>query len=1101
MTLDSGLFSGASPPSFPLFVASFPLSARRFDDDDNHRRWIARDAHALPAFSPRPTVVGVKTRVAVAALTALHTNPPSLLARERPTVADMRARRRYFSRNAPSRFYRRARSDRSNALTSDGARVSGGTSESDAEAVPLVPTSSPMATSGDGDLERIRRIDAIASLRASRRSRDGADGGNGNTGDGEGVEENRRGASSSNGSSFDSLETLGGAARADAEVAQATIERMRVREYDVDARGLPLPMTAKKFSLFSSHRTIGRSSVSLALYLDTVLQFGILAFVLACVSAYSLAKNVTDYAFTSSYTVTGTVTGASAATNVTCERAYSIENSILSLSQGARCSIGETQSFYNCPMTCEYTSGAAFDATNACTTHYPCTLSDVLTDEQNAQCCTPKVTNASKTTPDEFQAVSIVVTICFLLFEFFYSRNRHTSSEIILESTVTAGDYSIFVYGLGKGNQWTRKQIADFFSHYGEVVSVCHLVNTHQHVMRERQIEAAVKKKGEIEAMILDGDFEEEKASFFTGIRRRLFQIIVLGGKKPTEQTLKELEDEIATLKAEVAKMDDSELMNLGSAVVTFNYEEHAMNACDDHMNDGWDWTVASVSRKFPPDFNGRRLVVQRAPEPSDINWQNLRGRQTNREVYAIHLATKLTLCAGLAIGGALQYVFEQLRANQLDDVMREIAVDSQVSFSTYVKLQLIASCTSLIVVIVNFGLDYLTIFLASFEMYKTKTIENNVLIATLTFVNLLNYVVVPVLTNQCSRSADGVCNWYVPGGFIEYAFYLQFFNVLALPFRTMDIWRLVISKALSPLAKTLQVQEDLLRPAEFELHRSYAELLKIIGLAAIYGPALPTSYAVAFVAIIVLYCCKKYEGLRISLAPPKLREDSFGITVTIRVISMLQILFGCLVFYKFDDGINVTLVVNIVIWAIALVPYRKIQNVFFPNPPRAKSTGDISFEKNAGLRDAEGALRSMRSDDYAELSLAHTMKPAQAAHETREMRVRKAFLCRMYKCSEEELHETGRLALYHPPVPTHANTKQLESLLEKFEPFPEVVAARATYLPGQSQKNGGDNTAPPYTKSSEMQQKKADILASFKRRRAQMSASEGTSSQAAHPL
>src|SRR6056300_360144 len=122
---------------------------------------------------------------------------------------------------------------------------------------------------------------------------------------------------------------------------------------------------------------------------------------------------------------------------------------------------------------------------------------------------------------------------------------------------------------------------------------------------------------------------------------------------------------------------------------------------------------------------------------------------------------------------------------------MREIAVDSQVSFSTYVKLQLIASCTSLIVVIVSFGLDYLTIFLASFEMYKTKTIENNVLIATLTFVNLLNYVVVPVLTNQCSRSADGVCNWYVPGGFIEYAFYLQFFNVLALPFRTMDIWRL----------------------------------------------------------------------------------------------------------------------------------------------------------------------------------------------------------------------------------------------------------------------------------------------------------------------
>ena len=59
---------------------------------------------------------------------------------------------------------------------------------------------------------------------------------------------------------------------------------------------------------------------------------------------------------------------------------------------------------------------------------------------------------------------------------------------------MTAGDYSVLVDGLGKGNTWTRQQLAEFFSHYGEVVSVCHLTNTHKHVKYERQIQQAVNK-------------------------------------------------------------------------------------------------------------------------------------------------------------------------------------------------------------------------------------------------------------------------------------------------------------------------------------------------------------------------------------------------------------------------------------------------------------------------------------------------------------------------------------------------------------------------------------------------------------------------------
>ena len=137
---------------------------------------------------------------------------------------------------------------------------------------------------------------------------------------------------------------------------------------------------------------MGASSVSLALYLDTVLQFGLLALVLAGINAYSLTTNVTDKAFTASYTVTGWDATRGANATTTCARTYETGGLVLSTSQGSRCGIPTLASFYNCPMRCDYEGAiGTFDATNACQTHYPCTLKEVLTTAQTAVCCVPRV--------------------------------------------------------------------------------------------------------------------------------------------------------------------------------------------------------------------------------------------------------------------------------------------------------------------------------------------------------------------------------------------------------------------------------------------------------------------------------------------------------------------------------------------------------------------------------------------------------------------------------------------------------------------------------------------------------------------------------------
>ena len=320
------------------------------------------------------------------------------------------------------------------------------------------------------------------------------------------------------------------------------------------------------------------------------------------------------------------------------------------------------------------------------------------------------------------------------------------------------------------------------------------------------------------------------------------------------------------------------------------------------------------------------------------------------------------------------------------------------------------------------------------------------------------------------------------PGGLIEFAFYLQLFNILALPVRMMNLGSMIFTYLFAPRARTFWIQERMFEPADFNLARQYSELLKIIGLAAIYGPALPISYFLAVVGIFVCYWCSKYSGLRMTKAPPKLHHSVFGVKVAIRIISLLQILFGCLVFYKFDSEVTETLWVNLAIWFFALLPIRRLMGFFKAAELAVQSTGDVSFVNNAGLCDSQGRLRSLKERHSVVEMPKLSNDEVESVPESRSEAVGKAFMARMYKCLPDELKK-GRLDLYHPPVPTHAAPKQLEAILRQYEPFESVVPANPHYLPDQLEDTGGIHTNPP-VKNSKAAEMKLNILASFNRRR-----------------
>ena len=67
---------------------------------------------------------------------------------------------------------------------------------------------------------------------------------------------------------------------------------------------------------------------------------------------------------------------------------------------------------------------------------------------------------------------------------------------------------------------------------------------------------------------------------------------------------------------------------------MVFNYERHVTNMIRDHFRDkmssrGWLQTFTCGCFSTAPRLNSRHITVERAPEPSDIRWENMQMART----------------------------------------------------------------------------------------------------------------------------------------------------------------------------------------------------------------------------------------------------------------------------------------------------------------------------------------------------------------------------------------------------------------------------------------------------------------------------------------
>lgn len=847
------------------------------------------------------------------------------------------------------------------------------------------------------------------------------------------------------------------------------------RQPSGENRGIYVLESAEPYALTASHRDIGQQSAGLGLYFDAVLHFVILAFVLLIFCGIPpLVDSVTHSKLGNVYEVRLTSGGNATVQPFTkvCERKES-SNRVLKLSHGARCNDIHTASYYSCPTFCDYNvsdaaaataSQAALngtaDASYYCAAHLPCTLSSLDASERST-CCTETLQEslAQNSHPDGLYALQIVSVFVLLVWLANFHKQQLISAAQINARSVTAGDYAAFITGLGKNN-FSRQDLAQFMSHYGEVASVSYTKNTGTLLSAEQSLSRARLQLRELQLW-------REQNSQRRGYLGKIFRFAYLRGADPwSDEAVPRMEARVKSLERYVEQLAKQPLHNVGEAFVTFNYEVHCNNALEDQRRT-WNENINDFihCRSGPPQFNGRRLQMSAAPEASDVNWENfdIRGQErTKRNVIAM-----CVMAAALGLGILLQVVFEEMRHNarvkMYDAEVKAAVLGKETSDESAVALNFLTALAATVIVLINVMLTTVAKMVNKYQRFHTRTDYEASLMIKLTVVHYINSIIVPIFTTPCE--GDGECLWYAPGGLIEQAFYLQCFNAFLPDVITLlDIGGRFKRHVLAPMAKTQGMMDVLMEPDEFVLSEKYAAVCKTVGLALAYGPVLPISYAIAALALVSTYWTDKFIALRRCQCPARLRNRATVSLVRImNVLILVHIIIPGYVLYQEDESV-IFAHVALLFWGLFhLLPVKRLCGIKRDEALEEGGTGDVSYQKNMGWDESEAAAANDDDDDdenmkqfSASLPRLNTLS-ATDYHETDAERDRERMIhCQLLRIKLEN-YDRGRLAMYYPPMPVAASDQTVAYIVSQYKLFKRAVSGNPGYLQGQKLHTGGE--------------------------------------------
>jgi hypothetical protein len=274
------------------------------------------------------------------------------------------------------------------------------------------------------------------------------------------------------------------------------------------------------------------------------------------------------------------------------------------------------------------------------------------------------------------------------------------------------------------------------------------------------------------------------------------------------------------------------------------------------------------------PLLHGSAVEAIRAPEPSDMIWEH-----THCCTYEILrrriVSWTITFCIVMA-GAGIQYGLasgaEKLREERyMADIAAgngDEAYEREATVKT-TRIRVVTMITGIMVVIINFSTMLTVRFLSWYERWTTRTSMERWVLLKLAFSQLINAFAAPLIAAYVTGNKSG---WYVRGGLMEAAFFVQCSNALLPPLvHLLGIGDKFKRYALAPHAKTQKMLNRMLAPPIFPMAEQHAASVTSIGLAMFYMPVLPISPFISMLGLILSYSTNKWIALRRAAAPPNL--------------------------------------------------------------------------------------------------------------------------------------------------------------------------------------------------------------------------------------
>lgn len=405
---------------------------------------------------------------------------------------------------------------------------------------------------------------------------------------------------------------------------------------------------------------------------------------------------------------------------------------------------------------------------------------------------------------------SMLVAFLFIGFLMWLDRKEASVATEVDRGFTTSGDFSVEVRNIPVGKSG-EADLKSYFGKWGAVHSVIVAYKSSKFMLKRNEWEALNLERVEMQAAL---DLKEEGGSTDQAGREKL---------RAVRERLREVEQDMA-------RMQTASKEATGVAFCVYDTEQSRFKCLDAHKRTFFRWLLHKVTfgclGNNPKYLKSYELDVMAAPEPSDVNWQNLHYTRAEVSVRAFRTLVASMVLIGFSAAFFIEFDrWTQAEVEQLQKTKSHAEADQWG--------QVISIAVPVVVTLVNFALSYLIGRMTAYEHRYTKTDYEQSLFFKVALTIVINQSMLGLFVNP--KPSDW---WDNSGGAMTDALYNAISNFQPELQKFIQPELVVSRYMIARMAASQKRADRHWEPPETSLGEFYASATTIAALGIIYGPA-----------------------------------------------------------------------------------------------------------------------------------------------------------------------------------------------------------------------------------------------------------------------